>query len=422
MPNGVGNPPLATVVHQRAFDPYGEVIWAEDFAGSVPLKLGHKGLFVDRLDVGVVDIATGDETPRIVPFAHMLLHNRNRVYAPGLGRFMQRDPNDTAMTLLAAATFHGSPAYGAAGGFDLMGMYGDGPNLYQYLGGNPMIRSDPLGLAWDPFSIVDEYLAESAGNSAAFLAAVGQGTRSAAVLAAHIATYLPFPAAAIAGNLALVALGEKSMEDALGEMAVDAIVGGAAGAALRMVGKLSAHVWRFAKAYVAQHGIAGVLSPGYAFGKSLFAKAKKWVRGGCFEAQTEVWTARGMVAIEHIQVGDKVLAVNEETGEVEERTVTKTYRRENAPILEVVVFHFTEGTESELRTTEEHPFWVQGKGWVRADQLRVGDELHAQGGAGVAAVRFAGRMSVVYNLEVDGLHDYRVGPGGVLVHKGLNPF
>ncbi len=57
-------------------------------------------------------------------------------------------------------------------------------------------------------------------------------------------------------------------------------MGGAAGDALRMVGKLSAHVWRFAKAYVAQHGIAGVFSPGYAFGISLFAKAKKWVRGG----------------------------------------------------------------------------------------------------------------------------------------------
>jgi hypothetical protein len=33
----------------------------------------------------------------------------------------------------------------------------------------PWNRSDPLGLSWDPFDAVDEYLAESAGQKAAFL-------------------------------------------------------------------------------------------------------------------------------------------------------------------------------------------------------------------------------------------------------------
>lgn len=64
---------------------------------------------------------------------------------------------------------------------------GDGANLYQCLGSSPWMRSDPTGLSWDPFSIVDDYIAETAGNRAAFLTAVGQGMKAAAVLGANIA-------------------------------------------------------------------------------------------------------------------------------------------------------------------------------------------------------------------------------------------
>jgi hypothetical protein len=89
-----------------------------------------------------------------------------------------------------------------------------------------------------------------------------------------------------------------------------------------------------------------------------------------------------------------------------------------------------------LSTTEEHPFLVEsafasaGGGtsdttnWVQAANLKPGDEIVTARGepAVVVAVRFTGRQATVYNLEVEALHNYRVGSDGVVVHNGLNPF
>ena len=70
-------------------------------------------------------------TPRVVPFAHTVYHNRNRMYAPGLGRFMQRDPNGTAMTLIDGASFHGRGVGAIVNAFAVETQYGDGGNLYE---------------------------------------------------------------------------------------------------------------------------------------------------------------------------------------------------------------------------------------------------------------------------------------------------
>jgi hypothetical protein len=81
--------------------------------------------------------------------------------------------------------------------FSLEGWLGDGQNLYQYLGSNSLLRRDPMGLSDDPFDMVDEFIAESVGNRAAFLSQIGQGAKSAAIVGATIMSELPFPAASI---------------------------------------------------------------------------------------------------------------------------------------------------------------------------------------------------------------------------------
>ncbi|CAG0998254.1 hypothetical protein PHYC_02702 [Phycisphaerales bacterium] len=123
------------------------------------MHCGHKGLFFDRLDVGVAESAvpgaSAEQTPRLVPFAHSIYHNRNRAYNPQFGRFMQMDPNATALTLVAFAAFNGQTSSAVMSPFDLDGRFQDGSNLYQYLGGNSWINQDPFGtfmglseLAW----------------------------------------------------------------------------------------------------------------------------------------------------------------------------------------------------------------------------------------------------------------------------------
>lgn len=49
-------------------------------------------------------------------------------------------------------------------GFEAMGHYGDGMNLYGYLGANPVNRRDALGLYWDPFEEADDIISEINGN------------------------------------------------------------------------------------------------------------------------------------------------------------------------------------------------------------------------------------------------------------------
>lgn len=94
------------VVRQWTHDACGAVLTAEHLGAALESYIGHKGLFLDRLDVRV-GLASDPELPRLVPFAHGLYQNRNRSYSPSLGRFLQQDPNQTAMALLSVISSHG---------------------------------------------------------------------------------------------------------------------------------------------------------------------------------------------------------------------------------------------------------------------------------------------------------------------------
>lgn len=64
------------------------------------------------------------------------------MYNPSLGRWMQRDPAGTQQSPPMARNVSSS-------GFtqpDPVGQYADGPNLYQYVRGNPVVFVDPYGL------------------------------------------------------------------------------------------------------------------------------------------------------------------------------------------------------------------------------------------------------------------------------------
>jgi len=147
-----GSGGAARVVGQWTYDAYGAVLSADHLHAMAHPHLGHKGLFVDRLDAGIVAASGGPESPRLVPFAESNYNDRNRNYRPRFGRFLQGDPNETAQILMSFASHGQAPAPGAVK-LSLEDLYPDGANRYQYIRSNTWTSSDPLGLFGLPFSM-----------------------------------------------------------------------------------------------------------------------------------------------------------------------------------------------------------------------------------------------------------------------------
>ena len=197
--------------------------------------------------------------------------------------------------------------------------------------------------------------------------------------------------------------------------------------------------------------------------------------GGCFIKGTRVHIRDGLKPIEEIQVGDYVLSSPEDgSGQPEYRQVVNTFKHEKKRIFEIT-YNFPDRKDAFtwLTATGNHPFWIEGLGWTRADELRNGQVLRAadgsrrvvdtlkpiyrtkQEGIGWTAAKktveegtwggcfdYANYAAfpdpedkflyidaeilksenpflevTVYNFEVEGHHTYFVGSGGILVHN-----
>ena len=415
-----------SVVRQWTYDAYGAILTAEDLGPSLVTHVGHKGLFVDRLDVGVEE--GGGESPRLLPYAHTLYQNRNRSYSPSLGRFLQPDPNQTAMALLSTTASHGRGFGAISIAFSMEGMYGDGMNLYQYLGSNPWTNSDPLGLSSDPFAeidaIIDEIMAERAGA----LSSIGKEAAATAIIAAQIASYLPFPGIGIAGDLALVALGQESIDNVLIGAAIGIIPGGKLVKLLKKsdvfqhLGKIGGAAWSYAKRMAGGGGgFLGRVAGGLADRAKRFLDRKpKAIACGCFTASTLVWTANGAVPIGDIQAGEQVFSATDDglSQDYSSNEVGTKIIIGEASLVQLLVLH-EDGERETINTTDEHPFHVADtNAWTRADRLQVGDRLSTiTGTAELLGVVYTTERVPVYNLSIPGSPTYYVGEHGVWVHN-----
>jgi hypothetical protein len=141
----------ARVITQIVYDAHGSVIDRDDPYGMAAsagkeLRAGHKGLFFDRLDAGISDPVTGQETPRLWPGARLSGYARNRTLHCDFGRWNQPDPNMTGLPVQQAMVFHGRRLAASTQDFDLGSHFSDGANVYSYALGRPTTIGDPLGL------------------------------------------------------------------------------------------------------------------------------------------------------------------------------------------------------------------------------------------------------------------------------------
>lgn len=146
--------------------------------------------------------------------------------------------------------------------------------------------------------------------------------------------------------------------------------------------------------------------------KSLLNKEAK---AACFTGETLILTRYGYKQIKDINVGDEVYSEDPQTGKQELKKVKKVFEHEKDELVKLNV------GDNVIETTQEHPFWVEGKGWVAAKDLNKGDKLVSQDGkdvcvVGVSVEKVKEKIKV-YNFEVEDFHTYFVSKNKVLVHN-----
>ena len=153
----------------------------------------------------------------------------------------------------------------------------------------------------------------------------------------------------------------------------------------------------------------------------------------CFAAGTLVATRAGLKPIEDIEVGDEVLAYDEETGEQAYKPVVQLFRNETKEWYHVRV------NDEEIICTGGHPFYIlnaeasrksvlyegtktdtKGK-WITAKELKVSDQvLLSDGSCAIIEEIQVEQLSApetTYNFEVADFHTYYVSDSKVLVHN-----
>ncbi len=126
----------------------------------------------------------------------------------------------------------------------------------------------------------------------------------------------------------------------------------------------------------------------------------------CFAAGTPILWEFGSKPIEQFQAGERVWARNETDpdGPLELKAIEEVFVRFGW------IWNLHVGGQV-IRTTGEHPFYVKGKGWVPAQELKPGDLLSTHTGEWIAVddILETGEAETVYNFRVADWHTYFVG-------------
>ena len=290
-----------------------------------------------------------------------LYYLNSRYYDPETGRFISPDDVDVLSDTLTQP---------------------NGLNLYAYCYNNPVMMTDPDGaftLTWWQklliglaFIVLGAIATAISGGS--FMAAFVCGLTYAAKSAVSGAIM-----GAVLGCLTSAFRGENALEG-LRQGFVDGFADGF------MWGGITA-------------GLSNVVKPG----------------SFCFIAGTQVLTDHGHKNIEDIEVGDLVLAYDEETGETAYKPVVQLFRNTTKE------WYHIQAADEEIICTGEHPFYVIGKGFIKASELNCRDKLLNAHGAVLLIdsiwVEQLGAEQTTYNFEVAEFHTYYVSELYILVHN-----
>jgi hypothetical protein len=141
-----------------------------------------------------------------------------------------------------------------------------------------------------------------------------------------------------------------------------------------------------------------------------------------FTPETSILTKNSYKTIVEIKVGDIVLSKSDESGEVSWREVTDTFKDWHE---ETITFNVVDenGIKETITTTEEHPFYVDGQGWLPAGEIATGTVVSgpkSENDISIVGIHVNKDPQYAYNLTVDTDHTYFVGKTNMWVHNACD--
>jgi hypothetical protein len=138
----------------------------------------------------------------------------------------------------------------------------------------------------------------------------------------------------------------------------------------------------------------------------------------CFSGDTPILAEGGLVRIDQLHVGDRVEARDEKTGRTALKRVANVIVSQNRELYGLTLLE-EHGRVTRVEVTDNHPFWVTGRGWVQSIDLKRGMNLVNFDHQLVTVVNLddLGRKATTYNLTVDGYHTFFAGESLALVHN-----
>jgi hypothetical protein len=135
----------------------------------------------------------------------------------------------------------------------------------------------------------------------------------------------------------------------------------------------------------------------------------------CFTSDTLIKTNSGLVPIMDIKVDDMVYAYDDVTGNMAYKRVVMLFSNSSSQMVYITI------NGAIIKATPEHPFYLEGMGWVGAGDIHIGDKVKLSTGK-TAIVEDVKKIELetpiaVYNFSVDDYHTYFVSELEVLVHN-----
>ena len=133
--------------------------------------------------------------------------------------------------------------------------------------------------------------------------------------------------------------------------------------------------------------------------------------GDCLAAGTPVCTETGPTAVEKVAVGDRVFCCDPDTGCLALKPVLGKTVRPEGQLLKICA------GGKEIEASGGQVFWVAGRGWVKARDLRPGMQLHTIRGTLPVESTEAGAVQKTFSLAVADFSTFFVGKAAILTHN-----